>query len=500
MASPSPAHNPKLSESITITVHNLTANVFLNRPEEDLIPSQFLTKADQSSIVEKTIWAFRNDVEDARQVDLQKWSNIDIRYRGVFQTLAKVPKFKRGLYEDVMENLSASKLEESARFQGYVVYALLSDVLEMVGLRRWVWDEDGEGFFYLRPRLLSYHMDYLTGYRERYKDAPATAGFVSLDFHGVEGCSKAILPVSTVLHPSPSQYLQVLTKKQTANPEPLAESLAGKFKQMLSQLTQHIQHLRPPGDKFPDQEVFLIGLHGSRMHFLRGFFPGRKTSYLWCGRSDPATPDRQTSPSATSPRFYSKENIDRLMEDVLESFSSVSTVSASGSATFQIDPEVNNRTFNVVGTKEYNLWLAADFRAAVRMLVGLLMYLMSGKAKCGFLQKTFEQYPYSEETEAEVEAEMARRRQVALREQMEMIIKERRLEREQRKENRITRERFFDREARRSIIGDRISGFAEVGREGWNWVWEDKNMDPSENEEDKEDVILNTACMSGRPD
>ena len=188
------------------------------------------------------------------------------------------------------------------------------------------------------------------------------------------------------------------------------------------------------------------------------------------------------------------------MEDVIESFSSVSTGSTSGSASAAFDPEVTNRTFNVVGTKEYNLWLEADFRGAVRMLAGLLMYLMSGKAKCGFLQKTFEEFPFSEETEAEVEAEMARRRQVALRERMEMILQERRLEREQRKENILARERFFDREARRSIIGDRIGGFAEVGRQGWNWVWEDKNMDPSENEEDKEDVILNNVCMTGRPD
>ena len=240
------------------------------------------------------------------------------------------------------------------------------------------------------------------------------------------------------------------------------------------------------------------------MHILRGYFPGRKTSYLWCGRCDPKTPDQQNSPTATgsaaSPRFYSKENIDKLMEEALDSFSSTSTVSSPGSPAGQIDPELASRTFNVVGTREYDLWLATDFRAAVRMLVGLVMYLMSGKAKCGFMQKTFEQYPYSEETEAEIAAEIERRRQMAARERIELAIKERRLARQQRKENTRARERFFDREARRSIIGDHIGGFREVGREGWNWVWEDKKMDPSENEEDKEDVILNNECMSGRPD
>lgn len=49
-----------------------------------------------------------------------------------------------------MENLPASTVEQNARFQSYVVYAILSEVLEMAGLRRWIGDGDGEGFFFLR--------------------------------------------------------------------------------------------------------------------------------------------------------------------------------------------------------------------------------------------------------------------------------------------------------------------------------------------------------------
>lgn len=54
-----------------------------------------------------------------------------------------------------------------------------------------------------RPRLLNLQLEYLTGYRERHKDAPMTAGFVSLDFHGVRDCSRMILPVSTVCPSQP---------------------------------------------------------------------------------------------------------------------------------------------------------------------------------------------------------------------------------------------------------------------------------------------------------
>lgn len=164
------------------------------------------------------------------------------------------------------------------------------------------------------------------------------------------------------------------------------------------------------------------------------------------------------------------------------------------------DPEPDNlRTFRVIGTREYDLWLAADFKDAVRMLVGLCMYLMSGKAKCGFLQKTFEQYPFEQGSEAESDGELERRQERAVREQMELVLREKRLERSERKERKKAREHFCNREARRSIISDRIGGFDEAGKEGWNWVWEDKKMDPTKGKEDEEDVILNDQCMSGRP-
>lgn len=174
---------------------------------------------------------------------------------------------------------------------------------------------------------------------------------------------------------------------------------------------------------------------------------------------------------------------------------------ASGTGTAGDSDPGNIRTFRVLGTREYDLWLAADFRDAVRVLAALGMYLMSGKAQCGFLQRTFEQYSFDEGSEEEeLERELEQSRQKAAREQAEVRDQEKRLEKDERKEKARARERFFDREARRSTVGDRIGGFGDVRREGWNWVWEDKKMDPPREEEDDEDVILNNLCMSGRPD
>ena len=45
--------------------------------------------------------------------------------------------------------------------------------------------------------------------------------------------------------------------------------------------------------------------------------------------------------------------------------------------------------FHIFGSTEYNLWVESDFHEAVKALVGLIMYLMSGKAQCGPLEATF---------------------------------------------------------------------------------------------------------------
>jgi hypothetical protein len=92
---------------------------------------------------------------------LSKWSKVDIRYRGVFKTLRKVPQFTKGLFENdttgELSSLSSSSssskknkfdFEEAAKAQGQVVYALLEEILIALKIRR----EAGglKEYFYLR--------------------------------------------------------------------------------------------------------------------------------------------------------------------------------------------------------------------------------------------------------------------------------------------------------------------------------------------------------------
>ena len=110
-----------------------------------------------------------------------------------------------------------------------------------------------------------------------------------------------------------------------------------------------------------DQEVFLIGLHGSHLHILRGIFPGHKTSHLWSGRYTPST---------------SSDFLNRMEEMVNHS-----------------SDDDDAKTFNILASAEYNLWLESDFHEAVKALVGLIMYLMSGEAHCGPLEAAFNNLP-----------------------------------------------------------------------------------------------------------
>lgn len=105
---------------------------------------------DSLAVVERSPWVFRSDTQDARPVDLSRWSTFDIRYRGVFRTLQKVPAFANGLYEDVCdaERVSAASVSQTTLFQDQVVYALLSELFEMMDLRHAV--NGDKSFFFLR--------------------------------------------------------------------------------------------------------------------------------------------------------------------------------------------------------------------------------------------------------------------------------------------------------------------------------------------------------------
>ncbi|KAE8397207.1 hypothetical protein BDV37DRAFT_289627 [Aspergillus pseudonomiae] len=436
---------------VEIEVHGLKARIFLNCPEEDLIPSRYLKKAQRSPVSQRTIWLFRRQ-QNARQVNLNRWSTVDIRFRGVFKTLKKVPLFRKGLYEDDAGHgdppARGYDFATAVRAQGQVVYALLDEILGALSITRET--EDPESYFYLRARLLNCQLEYWTGYREKYKDAPITAGLLALEYYPEQHSTRAVLPVSTT----------------TEKHELLESALEGKFKLLLSQLLMNIHRLHPPGDKFPDQEVFLIGLHGSRLHIFRGIFPGHKTSRLWSGRHNASGTDtemRRLVVSNANQRFYGRQNLERFMQKV-EWFQ----LSTS-------DSEPDPRVFRILGSKEYDLWVESDFYAALRLLVGLVMYLMSGRARCGILQYSFSCSPYDEDDEPDSEDEELRRK--AAQEEEDVVSQEQKLRALKRQKREEDQERFWRREAMRSSTNDRIGGFKDFRQPWWDWVWEDKHDD-----------------------
>ncbi|CEJ55351.1 hypothetical protein PMG11_01614 [Penicillium brasilianum] len=392
-------------EAREIPVHNLKAKFFFDRPAEDLIPARYLRMAQDSPLVHGKPWIFRNPVQDFRHVNLKAWSKTDLRYQAVFKALRHVPKIETGLWDGGTEDCERELIENDSRAQAQVVYALLNDIDSGMGLKKLT--ADAKRVFSLKARLLIYQMEYWTGYREKHKDGPETDAVIALEFDPGRDNVIPILPIAV-----------------TNYQEPLEDALANKFKLILAQLLQHVRPLPVPGDKIPDQETFLIGQHGSKLHIMRAFFPGHKLSSLWCRRElpykaspiPPMHPASRPSPSPSPPdgsaahiehssendaphvrtasttdatrnrsnsnRFYTPENIERVQQHIDSTKLSMR------------DNEMDTRTFRVLCTREYDLWKEKDFADAVNVLVALQLYLLSGSARCGPLQAVFNKPPY----------------------------------------------------------------------------------------------------------
>ncbi|KAL4803965.1 hypothetical protein BDV18DRAFT_162376 [Aspergillus unguis] len=469
------------SQPLEIEVHGLKAKVYLNCADVDMIPVRYLEKAGRMPILKRTPWIFRA-VKDGRDVNMNKWSKVDIRFRGVFKTLKKVPAFKYGLFDGPASEAALTSengrkrsgsgsgsawkkidFEEAVKAQGQVVYALLDEVLNMLKIRREA--EDNRECFFLIPRLISVQPEYWTGYRVKHHDTPTTAGSVSLDYEPYRGTPRAVIPVSAT----------------SERHQSIKETLTGEFKLLLAQLLVNVHTLRPPGDKFPDQEAFLISLHGSRLHILRGIFPGQKTSRLWCGRHNPSTSDVEAQSTHSlvtkTDRFYTKMNLEKIMEQV--EWNQLSNPAN----------EVHPRSFQILSSREYDLWMKWEFAAAIKMLSGLFMYLMSGQARCGVLQEVFEMYPYDEGLEPDSEDEYDDATEKVAKEQREIEEEEKRLKESEKKKRNEEKEKIQEREAMRSSVKDRIGGLAEGFRQPWwDWVWEDKSKEGIAKDDDE--IIL----------
>ncbi|KAI9372736.1 hypothetical protein BJX61DRAFT_552678 [Aspergillus egyptiacus] len=450
---------------LEVTVHDVKAKLYLNCADADIIPVRYLEKADRLAILKRVPWIFRG-TDDGRAVSLNKWSKVDIRFRGVFQTLKKVPLFAKGLFENDGGKMTSSKVDlaDAVKQQGNVVYALLDEILDMLKLKREM--NCHQKYFYLRPRLLTVRPEYWTGFRVKHKDSPTTAATLTLDYYPEKTeKARAVVPVMT-------------TSKLN---QPLREALEGEFKLLLAQLLVNIYRLLPPADKLPDQEAFLIFLHGSKLHLLRGVFPGQKTSRLWSGRHN-ASDNAPNLASAIGERFYDRTNLERLIEEF--EWSQLSNP----------ENEACPRGFQILGSREYDMWRKWEFAAAVRMLAGLCLYLFSGQARCGILQHVFRRFPYDEgldpESEDEAQGEEEAIAEKVAEEQKKVEAAEKKLKEKQKQKRKKEKTRATERESMRSSMKDRIGSLAEGFRQPWwDWVWEDKHKDGCP--KDESDVILN---------
>ncbi|RHZ69285.1 hypothetical protein CDV55_107789 [Aspergillus turcosus] len=463
---PGPA--PQSKSPVEVCVHGLTAKFFLDLPDDRIIPSYYLEKAERTVIVQRTPWCFRN-ADDARDVNIKEWSSVDLRFRSVFMTLRKLPEFGSLYDEDEDEDegygtmdaggdKSKPKFDETVKLQGQVVYALLQGILEAFRISRET--DDTDSYFFLRTRLLNCQLEYWTGYGGRYKDGPLTAGLVGLDHHPDKKICPTVLPVSASLENIS-----------------LRSALEDKLKLMLGQLLLNISRLRPHGDQIPDQEVYLIGIHGSKLHILRAIFLGQKTSHLWSGRHNSSSSDADVvdpNPSKAYDRFYTGKNLERLRQQV-------EWLSAKN-----LDNDPNPRHLRVLGTREFDLWRKQDFRAAVKMLVALFIYMMSGQARCGVLQKAFKDYPVDESDDELEEIHDTRKRAAIIEEQLAKREKE--LKETERKKREEEQNKANLKGKKRSSIHDRIRGFGNWRKPWEDFAWQDKEKDSSP--EDDSDPCL----------
>lgn len=241
---------------------------------------------------------------------------------------------------------------------------------------------------------------------------------------------------------------------------------------------------------------------------MRAIFPGHKTSRLWSGRHTPSSssfknankttntdPNKPTKPNpktdththtdthtateikadpahmqvhpqptSTPNRFYTKHNLERFLQQI----------EWQRLATRDNDPDL--RVFRVLASTEFDLWVRDDFKASIRLLSGLFLYLMSGRARCGVLQDIFEMFPYDDEDDEMSSEEEEQESEVkTAAEEKRVEEEEREIEEMERRSREEDRQWFWTREAMRGEVNDRIGGFREFRQPWWDWVWEEKN-------------------------
>ena len=121
-----------------------------------------------TAVVQDKPWVFCQDEVNARDVDLKRWPSSDIRYRGVFRTLARAPRIGTGLWEGGSEECQQELLDSQSRAQAQVVYALLDEIGRLLDLKHLT--ADARRVFYLKYVVHVYHKSSSTDISLPFKD------------------------------------------------------------------------------------------------------------------------------------------------------------------------------------------------------------------------------------------------------------------------------------------------------------------------------------------
>ncbi|PWY77932.1 hypothetical protein BO83DRAFT_415804 [Aspergillus eucalypticola CBS 122712] len=409
---------PEISEtkSVDIQVHGMKARVYLSRPDEDIVPLRYLKRADKDKIVHRAVWIFRN-ARNGRRVNQNKWPTLETIFFDVFRNLKNSPQWDKGLFED--EAGSAATCPPNLEFrqarynQDNVLHALISELFFNVDVmhptsKPMLW-------FHLYPKVMGEYLEYWTGYKEKRQDGPCTSGRVVVDYYPDAMYARTVLPMTTVcivyspIQPPPKDQTQPTNappQPQTlTDNQPLHKTLSQNFQLHLGQLLTNLHHMHIHRHHLPDQEVFLINLHGSRLHVQRAIFPSSKISRIYCKKYKPvdtSNTELHTFRAGDANRRYTEQDLEHDIDqlDWLHTLKEERTEAPDEDAA---------PVFRVLASKEYDLWKKSEWHAALKLLAGLNRYLMGGRAKCGVMQNMFEKFPLEEESQP-VESSSAARR------------------------------------------------------------------------------------------
>ncbi|KAI2821084.1 hypothetical protein CBS63078_3726 [Aspergillus niger] len=363
-------------KTVDIEVHGMKAKFYLSRPDEDIVPLRYLKKADTDKIVHRAVWIF-SKAKDGRQVNQDKWPTLETVFFDVFHNLKNSPQWDKALFDDDKGSTATCPPNTDfrlARFnQDNVLHALISELFFNVDVmhptsKPMLW-------FHLHPKVMGETLEYWTGYKEKRHDGPCSSGRIVVEYYPDAMFARTVLPVATTL---------------TDN-QPLDKALCQNFQLHLGQLLTNLHHLHINKYCLPDQEVFLINLHGSRLHVQRAVFPSPKISRIYCKKYKPADPKSElhTFRAGDTTRRYTEQDL----EYDIDQLDWLHTLREDNN---EAPDEEDKPVIRVLASQEYDLWTRSGWHAALKLLAGLNRYLMGGRAKCGVMQNMFEKFPIAE--------------------------------------------------------------------------------------------------------